>query len=203
MADQTDSILRQFLTLKIADIGDQLQMLPDGTVVVTEIEAWGTIYNQLLRSPDITKYWSVAWVKSADYWQDQPGQQSIKTNFDAVRRGMMIHRLVIIADQHWPKSAHLPHEPIRRWVEDQHNQGLWLGLLRESDIAHEPELLSDTGIFGDRAVVMQELDEHSPTFRVVLSFEAARVQDAKARWDRLKLYAISYWTLLDQLETKE
>lgn len=203
MADQTDSILHQFVMLKLANLGEQLQMLADGTIVFSDAQAWQTIYDQFMRSPDITKYWSVAWVKSANYWQDQPGQQSLATNFAAVRRGMLIHRLVIIADQLWPKSAHLPQEPILQWIDDQNNQGINLGLVRESTVIHESDLLADIGIYGDRAVGMQELDEQSRIERFVLSFDTPTVQAAKARWDRLKLYAVSYWTLLDQLETKE
>ncbi len=203
MADQTDSILRQFVMLKLANLGEQLQMLADGTIVFSDAQAWQTIYDQFLRSPDITKHWSVAWVRSADYWQDEAGQQSIAANFAAVRRGMLIHRLVIIADQLWPKSAHLPHEPILQWIDDQNNQGINLGLVRESTVTHELDLLADIGIYGDRAVGIQELDEQSRILRFVLSFDATNVQAAKARWDRLKLYAVSYWTLLDQLETKE
>lgn len=202
MTDQTDSILRQFVMLKLANLGEQLQVLADGTIVFSDAQAWQTIYDQFLRSPDITKHWSVAWVRSADYWQDEAGQQSIAANFAAVRRGMMIHRLVIIADQLWPKSAHLPHEPIRQWAEDQHNQGMWLGLIRESTVVHESDLLADIGIYSDRAVGIQELDEQSHTRRFVLSFDAVKVQAAMARWNRLKPFAVSYLTLLDQLETK-
>ena len=203
MTDQTDSILRQFVMLKSANLGERLQVLADGTIVLSDAQAWQTIYDQFMRSPDITKHWSVVWVRSADYWQDEAGQQSIAANFAAVRRGTMIHRLVIIADHLWPKSDHLPHEPIRKWVEDQHNHGLWVGLVRESAVAHESDLLADIGIYGNLAVGMQGLDEQSHTHRVVLSFDAAKVHDAKVHWDRLKPYAVSYFALLDQLETKE
>ena len=78
MTDQSDSVLRQFVMLKLANLGDQLQVLADGTIVFSDAQAWQTIYDQFLRSPDITKHWSVAWVKSADYWQDEPGQQEVQ-----------------------------------------------------------------------------------------------------------------------------
>lgn len=203
MSDQTDSILRQFVMLKLANIGEQLQMLADGTIVFSDTEAWRTIYDQFLRSPDITKYWSVAWVKSAEYWQDQPGKQSLEANFDAVRRGVMIHRLVIMADSLWPDSSPFPAEPVRNWLEGQHNQGIWIGLIRESEMAHEADLLADIGIYGDRAVGIQELDSRSRTLRFILSFDAEKIQDAKARWDRLKMYAVSYLTVLDRTQTTE
>lgn len=202
MADQTDSILRQFVMLKLANLGERFQVLADGTIVFSDAQAWQTIYEQFMRSPDIKKHWSVAWVKSADYWQDELGQQCLAANFAAGRRGMLIHRLIIIADQLWPTSDHLPHEPILQWIDDQNNQGINLGLVRKSTVAHELDLLADIGIHGDRAVGMQELDEQSRVVRFVLTFDTDKVQAAKARWERLKLYAVSYWTLLDQLETK-
>lgn len=203
MADQTDSILRQFVMLKLANIGEQLQMLADGTIIFSDTEVWRTIYDQFLRSPDITKYWSVAWVKSPEYWQDQPGRQSLDANFAAVRRGVMIHRLVIIADSLWPDASPFPTEPIRAWLDEQHNQGIWIGLVRESEVAHESDLLADIGIYGDRAIGVQELDSRSRTLRFVLSFDAEKIQDAKTRWERLKLYAVSYLTVLDRTQTTE
>lgn len=203
MTDQTDSILRQFVMLKLANLGERLQILADGTIVFSDTPAWQSIYDQFLRSPDITKHWSVAWVKSADYWQDEMGQKNIAANFAAVRRGVKIRRLVIIADQLWPMSDHFPKEPVLQWIDDQNNQGINLGLVRESIVRHESDLLGDMGIYGDRVVGTQELDEQSRIVRFVLSFDAAKTQAAKASWDRLKLYAVSYWTLLDQLETNE
>ncbi len=203
MADQTDSVLRQFVMLKLAKLGEQLQVLADGTIIFSDTQAWQIIYDQFLRSPDITKHWSVAWVRSTDYWQDEAGRQSIAANFAAVRRGVKIRRLIIIADQLWPKSDHFPKEPVLQWIDDQNRQGINLGLVRESTLVHEFDLLADIGIYGNRAVGIQELDEQCQPRRFVLSFNAAETQAAKARWDRLKLYAVSYWTLLDQLETNE
>lgn len=203
MSDPIDSALRQFVMLKLANLGERFQMLDDGTIILSDTHAWMTIYDQLMRSPDITKHWSVVWIKSADDWQDEMGQQSLAANFAAVRRGMMIHRLVIIADHLWPTSSHLPQEPICKWAKDQHNQGMWLGLVRESIIAHESELLADIGIYGSLAVGSQELDEQSRLIRFSLSFDVANVQAAKARWDHLKKHTVSYFALLDQLEIKE
>ena len=107
MSDSIDSALRQFVMLKLANLGERFQMLDDGTVILSDTQAWMTIYDQLMRSPDITKHWSVVWIKSADDWQDKMGQQRLAANFAAVRRGMKIKRLVIIEDELWPKSDYI------------------------------------------------------------------------------------------------
>ncbi len=203
MAESNDLILRQFLMLKSADLGDELLMLSDGTFRITSPSIWRTIYEQFLRNLEITKVWSVVRVSSADYGQDPMSQQSLQIDFDAVRRRMMLHRIVIVADELLPLSVLLPLEPLRSWVECQHNQGMWLGLVRESQIAHLSDLLSEFGIFGDRALSVREHDDEHPSFRCDLSFDAVPIQQAKDRWKTLKSYAASYMTLLDQLESKE
>ncbi len=203
MSDSTDSILRQFLMLKFANLGDELQMLPDGTFRVTSPGAWQTIYEQFLRSLEITKVWTVVRVSSVDYGQDPLSQQSLQIDSDAVRRRVMLHRVVIVADQLWPLSDLLPQEPLRTWVECQHDQGMWVGLVRESQIAHVSDLLSEFGIFGDRAFAVREHDNKRLSIPYVLSFDTVQIQQAKARWKKMKTYAISYMTLLDQLESNE
>ena len=203
MAESIDSILRQFLMLKSADLGDELQMLPDGTFRITSPSDWQTIYEQFLRNVDITKFWSVAWVKTSDYGQDPLSQLRLQIDFDAVRRRVMLHRVVIVADQLWPLSDLHPQESLRTWVECQHDHGIWVGLVRESQIAHVSDLLSEFGIFGDRALAVREHNDEQLSIPYVLSFDAVQIQKAKARWKRMKTYAISYMTLLDQLESKE
>ena len=158
MADQTDSILRQFVMLTLANLGEQLQMLADGTIVFSDAQAWQTIYDQFLRSPDITKHWSVAWVRSADYWQDEAGQQSIAANFAAVRRGLMIHRLVIIADPTLRASIHYPvmlAAPIKVPTE----VGLALIALRPTDRGPRPPSPPNQVLSGQNAYLRPNISE--------------------------------------------
>lgn len=199
LSEHNDSSLREFLLLKLAEVGEHVELLPDGTVTFSQPETWRKIYTQFLSSLDITKYWSVAWVKSAEYWQDERGCQSMALNFEAVRRGVMIHRIMIVRDCLWPETSLLPLSPVQEWIQEQHNHGLWIGLVRESAVSHEADLLSDVGIYGERAVGVQELDEHSQTVRFSLSFDQEKVRLANNRWERLKTYATSCWKLLDQL----
>ena len=93
----------------------------------------------------------------------------------------------------------LPVGDVLAWVEEQHRHGVWVTLVRESQLAGEPDLLVDSGVYGDRAVGVQELDEHGRTVRFVLRFDPAAVRLALDRWDRLTLFAVSYQTLLDRL----
>jgi hypothetical protein len=71
-------------------------------------------------------------------------------------------------------------------------------LVRESEIAAEPDLLVDFGIYDDRATGIQELDDRSRTLRFILSFDRPSMKLARDRWSRLALYATSYSDLLDQ-----
>jgi hypothetical protein len=199
LAKQTDPILRASALLKLSSITEQVEALAEGRLVFASTEAWRTLYEQLLRSPDIKKYCSVAWVKTKDYWQDQPGRQSMSVNFEAAHRGTLIERIIILRDTLWPRGDLLPSPDIRPWIEEQHSHGLWITLVRESDVASEPDLLADVGIYGDRAVGVQELDERSRTVRFILCFDQPSIRLAQDRWRRLAVYAVPFRDLLDQL----
>ena len=199
LSGKADPILRQIALLKLASVVSQIEALAGGVVVFSLTESWRGVYEQLLRSRDVRKYRSVAWVKTADYWQDPPGRQSMQVNFEAVDRGLLIERVIILGDALWPHGQLLPSNEILPWIEEQHNHGMWMTLVREADLAREPDLLSDVGIYGDRAIGMQELDEQSRTLRFTLEFTPQAVRLAEDRWRRINLYATSLRSLLDQL----
>ena len=134
LAMQDDPILREIGLLKAASMQQEISFLAEGTVLFTGTESWRTVYEKLLRSDDIREYQSVAWVRTKDYWQDQPGQQSLALNFEAVRRGLLIERIFILNDALWPTEERLPSQEIRPWIENQHNHGLWVRLVRESEL---------------------------------------------------------------------
>ena len=198
LAHQPDPVLRRFALLKLASIGEQVRTLADGTVVFTSTETWRTVYEQLLESPGLGLYRSVAWVKTADYWQDRPGRRSMELNFERVRRGLTIERMMILRGDLWPSGQRLPSPSIRPWIEQQHERGIRVALVRELDLAGEPDLLADFGIYDERALGVQELDEHARTLRFVLSFDRESLQLARDRWERLSLYTVSYAELLQQ-----
>jgi hypothetical protein len=199
LAANADPIFRQTALVKLASVVSQVELLAGGTIVFSMTESWRTVYEQLLRSPDIRKYRSVAWVKTADYWQDPPGRQSMQVNFEAAHRGVHIERIVILPHGLWPQGQLLPTNAILPWIEEQHNHGLWVTLVREAELAREPDLLCDFGIYGDRAVGVQELDAPARTLRFTLDFSPEAVRLAEDRWRRVSLYATSFRSLLDQL----
>lgn len=199
LAMQPDPILREIAALKAASMHQEITSLADGTIVFSDTEAWRTVYEKLLASKDVTEYMSVAWVRTEEYWQDAPGRQSLKVNFDALRRGVLIERIVILRDDLWPESDIIPPGQIGRWIEEQHNHGLWLSLVRESQIGKETDLLADVGIYGNRAVGVQQLDERSRTIRFTLQFGPKVVELARERWRRLELFTCPFRRLLDRL----
>jgi hypothetical protein len=201
IAAKADPILRQIALIKLASLAGQIEGLAAGTASFTMTESWRDVYAQLLRSPDIREYRSVAWMKTADYWQDPPGRQSMEANFDAVHnRGVLIERVIILPDQFWPREQLLPADTVFPWIEEQHTQGLWVLLVRESDLAREPDLLCDMGIYGNRAVGVQELDVQSRTLRFTLDFSPEALQLAQDRWRRINLYATSVRRLLSKVD---
>jgi hypothetical protein len=71
-----------------------------GTFVREDTETWRLGYEQLLRSPGLHRYRSVSLVESAAYWQDVPGRQSMRLNFEMQDSGRLsIERTVIIAGE--------------------------------------------------------------------------------------------------------
>lgn len=198
LAGQADPILREIAGLKLASVVGQLDLLASGTALFSGTEGWRTVYEKILASPDLREYRSVAWVRATDYWQDAPGRQSMRANFEAVQRGLLIERIVILRDDLWPSGTPLPTLDIRPWIEEQHNHGIWVLLVRQNDLASEMDLLADIGIYGGRAIGTQELDDRSRTLRFTLTFDPQVVRLARDRWERLYLFATPYQTLLDR-----
>jgi hypothetical protein len=203
LAMQDDPILREIAALKAASMRQEITSLADGTVIFSGTESWRTVYDKLLASPDITEYQSVALVRSSHYWQDPPGRQSMQANFEAVRRKVLIERIAIIRDDLWPEDELIPEGQLGQWIDEQHNHGVWVCLVRESQVAQEPDLLTDTGIYGNRAVGIQELDDRSRTLRFILQFDAHAIRLARERWQKLQLFATPYRQLLDQIEGEQ
>lgn len=198
---QRDSIFRSVALEHLDELVRQATNIADGTFVFEGTEAWRIIYERLLRSPGLHLYRSVAWIKNANYWQDEPGRKSMAVNFemhDAER--LNIERIAIIADELWPVSEVWPVEPIRQWLHEQHARGIWIKFVRQSALAKEPELVADIGIYGSRAVGIQELDEQCRTVRFTLTFDATRVSDVEARWEKLAVYAESFATYIDRYD---
>jgi len=199
LSKQRDPVLREYALLKLASLCGEVESLARGTLILSSTETWRTVYEDLLSSKDLREYLSVAWVKTREYWQDQPGRQSMRVNYQFIARGGRIERIVILRGDLWPQSEPLPSLEIRPWIEEQYNQDVWVSLVRESDLASEGDLLSDFGIYGERATGIQELDEQSRTLRFILQFDSQSLKLARDRWQRLSLYATAYSDLVDRV----
>lgn len=121
LAKQTDPALQEFALLKLSSLAEQVQALAQGKVVFHGTEAWRTVYEKLLTSPEVKRYHSVAWVKTADYWQDQPGRQSMRLNFEAIERGVRIERIVILPAAPWAWAS--ASGPARRGTSGRRSRG--------------------------------------------------------------------------------
>ena len=198
LADQTDEILRDTAAVRLAAIQEELRNLADGKAVFAGTEAWRTVYERILRTPGLGKYFSVAWLRSEDYWRDAPGRHSMQLNYDLIQLGVRIERTLILNDFFWPPGAALPAKVICQWIEDQYKRGIVIRLVRESEIEDEPELLCDFGIYGRRATGQLELDEQCRAVRFTLDFTPQWVRRFEERWRRLLLFAVTFRDLIDR-----
>lgn len=189
LSKKSDPLFREFTHLKLASISEQLNSLSTGRIVFEGTETWRTIYEDLLQSPEVKTYYSVSWVKTKDYWQDPPGLKSMEENFNFKKSGRTIERVVVLTEELWPTHQKLPRSSIYPWIEDQHERGLSILLARENDVASEPYLIGDFGIYGNRATGVHELNDRSETMRFILEFDEQSIRLALNRYERLYLYA--------------
>lgn len=198
---QSDNIYRAAALEHLDDLVRQTHRVAQGTFVFEGTETWRLIYERLLRSPGLHCYRSVACVRSLHYWQDEPGRKSLAVNFEMVEsRRLTIERIVIIDDELWPARETWPVESLRQWLHEQFVRGIDLFYVRESELRHEPDLLTDCGLYGSRAYGVQQLDDRGQTERFTLFFDLQAVQAAEARWCRLAVYAESWKNYLDRYE---
>lgn len=201
---QSDPIFRKTAIEQFNGFARQFDVIAGGTIEFPGTETWRIVYEQLLRSPGLHSYRSVSWVRNEDYWQDGPGRQTLRLNAELqADQRISIQRIVILADSLWPTDRELPSERIRQWLHEQHTEGIWIGLIRESMLKKERVLLQDMGIYGSRAVGFQEFDEASQPTRFVIKFDFNEVTNAEDRWKRLRVYSTSYQDFLDQLPLGE
>jgi hypothetical protein len=195
LASQSDPLLRELANGKLTAMLEEAEALAHGSISFTATETWRSTYQKLLLTLKVQSYFSVAWVRSSDYWNDAPGKQSMQLNYDLVERGVHIERIHILPDSLWAWDDPEPTAEIRVWLEEQHARRILVRIVRESDLVDEPDLLVDFAIYGDRATAVQHLDERSRTLRYDLTFDRQSIRQALDRWDRLSLYATP-WTNL-------
>jgi hypothetical protein len=196
-----DLLFHDLCRARVESMANELTTLAKSEVVFDATETWRTAYQRVLETMRLKTYYSVAWVRSSDYWNDVPGRQSMRLNYEMVERGFRIERFHILPDELWPFEEKLPRTGILEWLVEQQGRGIFVSLIRESDLAKEPELLGDFAIYGDRAIGIQEMDENSRTLRFILSFDQTSIRQALDRWERLALYATPFGDLMNQLQS--
>lgn len=197
----SDPIYREIAVEQLDESIRQLATIADGTFVFEGTETWRIVYERLLRSPGMHLYRSVAWVKNANYRQDEPGRKSMAVNFELHdTEKLNIERIAIIADELWPIGDVWPTEVLWQWLHEQHAHGIWIKYMRASSLALEPDLIGDIGNYGSRALGIQELVESCRTMRFTLTFDFGQVRAAEDRWKRLSVYAESWSSYLDRYE---
>jgi hypothetical protein len=189
IARHGDLFFRDLALTRIEAVAGEIEMLARGQITFHATETWRTAYQHLLETLRLKTYYSVAWVRTSDYWNDIPGRQSMQVNYELIDRGARIERLHILADELWPFDEKLPISGILEWLVEQQGRGIHVSLVRESDLVKEPDLIRDFAVYGDRATGTQELDENSQTVRFVLGFDEASIRHALAQWERLKLFS--------------
>jgi hypothetical protein len=201
---QNDPIYRELALQQLAATSERIRNVAQGEITFRDTEVWRLAYEQLLRSPGLYQYRSVSWMTTDSYWQDEPGRQSLKLNMELhERQQIMVERIVILKDSDWLNDRDLPAPKIRQWIHEQHVHGIWIALVRESQLQSESDLLEDFGIYGSRAVGFQRVDDHARTKSFVLKFDINAIEEAESRWKRLQVYATAYDDLLDHLPLDE
>ena len=199
ISQSSDLIYRKFALESLRQFADTVSTIADGTIVFEGTETWRIAYEHLLRSPGLHNYRSVAWVRTANYWQDGAGQQSMQLNRELHSSGRLkIERIAIIDDTLWPTNYDLPVERVRQWIAEQFSDGIDIRLVLESALASEPDIKQDMGIYGSRAVGIQTLDSICRTVQFSLSFDFEQVKAAEDIWQRLRVYSLPYSYVLDQ-----
>jgi len=198
LADSDNATLRNHAVASLSDLHAKISEMSEGKLVFENTETWRTVYERLLRKPEVTFYRSISWFRNAAYWQDLPGKKSLQLNCELSEDRLLIHRTVIAPESLWPKDENLPLSPLLDWIEEQHIHGIWIRLVREEDIRSEPALLVDLGIYGETAVGTQLVDESGQTSRFELDFREDERKAAEVIWERINLFATSYAELLDQ-----
>ena len=188
----SSAVFRKQVILRLRDILERLRRLAEGRLIFESTETWRTVYEDVLQSCQARRYLSVALIRSDDYWRDAPGENSLEFNFALLAHGFHVHRVFIIDDFFWPRTARTPSTQLFRWIQDQHQRGVDVSLVRLAELEDESSLVCDMGIYGLDAVGWQQTDFQGRTLRYELSFNREAVTEAEQRWNQLLLFAKSF-----------
>ena len=185
-----DPVFRNAALQQLATIGRSLQDLGDGMLTFENTESWRLIYEQILRSNHVYSYKSVAWVKDELYWQDEPGQKSIRLNQELASQQLIsMERIFILNDALWPTGTEDGDSKAIGMLNENARSRIKVFVIRESALCNDQDLLADFGIYGSHAVGYQVMDGRHGTNRFTIQFNFDAVALAEQRWHRLLAYA--------------
>ncbi len=194
-----DPVFRQSALSRLDSVHKLLVALGQGTVVFDNTESWRLAYEQLLRSKHVFYYRSVAWIKDADYWQDEPGKQSLQLNLDLIEAGQLrMERICIIRDDLWNQSNNDLDPTVLKWIGKQSQAGIIMRTIRESTLVNDADLICDLGIYGSHAIGQQLTSEPNHNSRFILQFDLEAVEVAESKWNRLLAYAPAFIPIFEQ-----
>ncbi len=197
IADIPDPVFRNAALQQLATIGHSLQNLGEGMLTFENTESWQLIYEQILRSNHVYSYKSVAWVKDELYWQDEPGQKSIRLNQELVsQQQISMERIFILQDALWPSNTENGDSKVIGMPKENARSRIKVFVIRESTLCNDQDLLADFGIYGSHAVGYQIMDGQQRTNRFTIQFNFDAVALAEQRWARLLAYAKPFHEIL-------
>ncbi|GAB5440093.1 MAG: hypothetical protein Fues2KO_04420 [Fuerstiella sp.] len=189
IATSNDALFRTLAEERVGNLCRDFRTLSRKKLVYIGTEAWRTAYADVLQQDGISEYHSVSWVRSPNYWQDQPGLQSLRINCELAGRGVAVTRIMIErATAGMTEQNGLPPQ-IDAWLRMQHKAGIRLMTVQEQALGQEEDLLVDFGIYGTSAVGILDTDSQSRTLEFRLSFDPADIEVYAEKWERLLLYA--------------
>ncbi len=138
-------------------------------------------------------------------WQDWVWVPLVPTSdsaalCEAAHGGLLVERVLILPDALWPEDRLLPTEAVRGWIEEQHNHGLWLVLIRATAARAISAPPADGGVIDRRLQWVRERDPATEIVTLRVSAASEAVAEATRHWGRLSERGIPYRDLLDRAE---
>lgn len=186
-----EPIFQEILQNRLNHLQEQIRQLADGTVVYTNTEAWRAVYAQLLHSPTIHHYRSIARVRDIGYWCHVPGANSWSTNYQLNRSGkLQIERIFILSNSVLADSRSA--EPGRFWsiLQSHEESGIDCYVVEELSLPVDSDLMCDIGIYGSHVCGEEVIDSKKGTTNFYLYFDLKKVTEFEERWKLLKAYSV-------------
>lgn len=189
----SDSCFRDFMEQQLREHLRPLHSYWREWKLKYEGEMWRSAYRQVLDQSDVREYKSIAWVKSKEYWQDPPGQESFRYNHElAKNKEKSVERIFLIRDSVWDSSD------VKKMIREDRDAGIHVRVAREERVPIE--LRHDLGIYGNRAVGYQYTDDQSQTDHFDLIFNPDEIQIARTHYEGLERWSLTEQELEEYLE---